>query len=385
MADTLRIFLCSTYEDLIDERRAVLESLRDLQLAHDSMEYFGARPSPAIEACLAEVAKSSMLVLVVGHRYGSLVPGQQLSFTETEYREGQRLGKVCLVYMRHDDVPVLPKYFESDPEKLRALESLKRLLNERHTVARFRTAEDLVDIIRSNIRETLAAVEASPTAAAEAFFAELRDLAASALADGLKEAILLSAFRTAVDASRETPPTLPERLKAATRAVLNRARRKDAPWVFFSYAQVDRDIVDSVAKELPRYGVRVWVDRQDLVAGQSLLEGIRSGLTKANGLVFFASKASLRSQWTRHELDHFMAERVTSGGGPPIIPVLLEDVELPGVLRDVLYLDMRRGDASDVAIRIAAAVLGVSVNELSQTSPNRRLHPALRAAAQAKR
>src|SRR5262245_38318469 len=115
MSASVRIFLCSTYEDLVNERQAVLASLDELKLAHESMEYFGARPSPAIEACLAEVAKSSVLILVVGHRYGSIVPGQAFSFTEVEYREGIRLNKPCLVYMRHEDVAVLPRFFESDP------------------------------------------------------------------------------------------------------------------------------------------------------------------------------------------------------------------------------------------------------------------------------
>lgn len=58
MPQGVRVFLCSTYEDLVDERKAVLGSLDNLRLAHESMEYFGARPSPAIDACLAEVARA---------------------------------------------------------------------------------------------------------------------------------------------------------------------------------------------------------------------------------------------------------------------------------------------------------------------------------------
>ena len=264
MSEPVRVFLCSTYEDLVDERKAVLASLGELKLAHELMEYFGARPSPAIEACLAEVAKCSVLILVVGHRYGSKVRGQNVSFTEAEYREGVRLNKPCLVYMRHDDVAVLPRFFESDPEKLAALSAFRKVLNERHTVARFRAPDDLAEAVRSNIRETVRAVETQARNASngdEAFLAELQELARSALANGHKEALLLSAFRTAVSSLDAQRPTLVQQLVAATRSILSwrpvSSRAAAADWVFFSYAQADLSVVAPVATELKKYGLRV--------------------------------------------------------------------------------------------------------------------------------
>src|SRR3954452_21201377 len=96
----MRIFLCSTYSDLVTERQAVVGAIRELQLQHKAMEFFGARADRPIEVCLAGVAKSNILVVIVGHRYGSVVPGQSISFSEAEYKEAQRLNKPCLVYMR---------------------------------------------------------------------------------------------------------------------------------------------------------------------------------------------------------------------------------------------------------------------------------------------
>ena len=380
MSEPVRVFLCSTYEDLVGERKAVLASLGELKLAHELMEYFGARPSPAIETCLAEVVKSNVLILVVGHRYGSIVPGQNVSFTEAEYREGVRLNIPCLVYMRRDDVAVLPRYFESDPEKLAALGAFRKILNERHTVARFRTPDDLAEQVRSNILETVRAVEAQAQNARhgdEAFLAELQELVRSALASGHKDALLLSAFRTAVSSLDAQRPTLVQQVVAATRSMLSwrpvPSNAAGTDWVFFSYAQADLPVVAPVATELKKYGLRVWLDQQQLVPGDLLIEGIKDGLHKAKALVFFASQNSLKSQWARHELDYFMAQRVTSGTGPVLIPVILEDVELPGVLRDVLYLDIRKGGTQDTAMRIAAAVRGRSADDTLKKSPNRTL------------
>src|SRR5437879_13419304 len=112
---TLTVFLCSTYSDLTAERTSVLEAIRRLQLKHDSMEFFGARTSQTIETCLEEVRASDILVVIVGHKYGTMVPNQAISFSEAEYSEGIRLGKPCLVYFRDDNVPVLPRDVERDP------------------------------------------------------------------------------------------------------------------------------------------------------------------------------------------------------------------------------------------------------------------------------
>ena len=41
MNSSLTVFVCSTYNDLAEERNAVLDAIRRLQLQHDFMEFFG--------------------------------------------------------------------------------------------------------------------------------------------------------------------------------------------------------------------------------------------------------------------------------------------------------------------------------------------------------
>jgi hypothetical protein len=369
----MKVFLCSTYADLVDERQAVLDAIGDLKLQHEAMEFFGAKPDRPIDACLAEVAKSNVLVVIVGHKYGSLVPGRSYSFSEAEYQEGHHLGKPCLVYMRDSGVPVLPKDFESDPDKLRALGAFRALLNERHTVAGFRTPQDLAQSVTSDLRETIELVEAERSRQEEAverrsaFLVELEGIVTSATAHGLKEALILSAVRGALTDLKGRPPSPARRLANVWGSFVERllgSTEREQPWVFFSYAHSDKLAVESVAKQLRSLRVRVWVDQQEIIAGDSLLGEIQRGLDHASALVFFASKASLESQWTRHELDFFMGKRVSASGGPPVIPVMLEDVELPALMRDILYIDMRAQGARETARRIAAAVRRVALDEL---------------------
>src|SRR5688500_11124526 len=102
MSASFTIFDCSTFSDLSSEREGVLDAIRRLKLQHDSMELFGARAGQPTETCLQDVRASDVLVVIVGHRYGSIVPELGISYSKAEYTEGFRLQKPCLVYMRYD-------------------------------------------------------------------------------------------------------------------------------------------------------------------------------------------------------------------------------------------------------------------------------------------
>ena len=137
MSAPFNVFVCSTFDDLVEEREAVLDAIRRVQSRHNAMEFFGARPGRPIDVCLDEVRKSDLLVVIVGLKYGSLPPGMGVSYSQAEYEEGVRLRKPCLVYLRDDDVPILPKYVERDPDRLKLLDAWRRTLNAEHTIAKF--------------------------------------------------------------------------------------------------------------------------------------------------------------------------------------------------------------------------------------------------------
>ncbi len=123
------------------------------------MEYFGARDDVPLETCLSQVRASDILVVILAHRYGSLVPGEEISYTEAEYREGHRLKMPCLVYIRHEDEPVLPRYVERDPAGRDALARFKKLVQKRHTVKDFRDPSDLAVGVAADLARTVHALE----------------------------------------------------------------------------------------------------------------------------------------------------------------------------------------------------------------------------------
>jgi hypothetical protein len=169
MSASFTVFVCSTFDDLEQEREAVLDAIKRVQQRHNAMEFFGAQPGRPIDVCLEEVRKSDLLVVIVGLKYGSLPPGMGISYSQAEYEEGVRLEKPCLVYLRDDDVPILAKYVERDPDKLRLLEAWKQTLNGRHTVAKFENWPRLAVQVAADIGNFLlvrAAAEAKGVAEA---------------------------------------------------------------------------------------------------------------------------------------------------------------------------------------------------------------------------
>jgi tetratricopeptide (TPR) repeat protein len=165
MSAPFNVFVCSTFDDLVDERQGVLEAIRRVQQRHSAMEYFGARDARPIETCLEEVRASNVLIVVVGQKYGSLAPGLGISYSQAEYEEGFRLQKPCLAYIRDENVPILPKHAESDPGKLRLLRGWKQTLQSRHTVAGFEDRKRLADQVAIDLGRVLAEKRFGPAVA----------------------------------------------------------------------------------------------------------------------------------------------------------------------------------------------------------------------------
>ncbi len=340
---SLTVFLCSTYADLADERQKVLDAVRRLQLEHDSMEFFGARSDLPIETCLAEVQRSHILVVVVGHRYGSLVPNLGISYSEAEYREGRRLQKPCLVYMRDENAPILLKNVERDPEKLKRLEAWKADLTTQHTVATFSEPGVLAVQVAADLARTIQSLREAEDARRkqgkqeDPSGQEWADLLSSALDAGLDYSTLLSTVRR-------------------TLSDLRKASGPRRPVVFLSHASADKSIVRKVANQLAALGIDPWLDENELRHGDSLVSAIEKGLDSSDFVVFFISQASMRSAWVRHELSAAISRQISGDRGAIVLPVLLDDSEMPPLLRDRMYLDMRQGSLTDNVKRLATSI-----------------------------
>jgi hypothetical protein len=110
--------------------------------------------------------------------------------------------------------------------------------------------------------------------------------------------------------------------------------------VFVSHSARDKPFARKLVKALRGHNLHVWIDEQELQVGYSIVSGVSEGLRNAGYVVAVLSKASVASRWVQAELNATLMEEL-SGKGVVVLPVLIEDCELPTLLRDRVYADFR--------------------------------------------
>lgn len=274
-------------------------------------------------------------MVIVGHRYGSLVPNEEYSFSEAEYNEGWRLSRPCLIYLRDDEVPVLPRYMERDPDKLRRLEKWKATLRDRHTTASFKDGNDLAFQVTADLGRTIKEIEE-----ADKIKAQRRD----ATPDEMR-AQLLGIFDDAVSEG-VAPATLLGKIRRTVSNMVA-ARGSDRPSVFVSYSREDEAIVSAITSRLAGHGIEVWRDVESIRAGDNFVDAIRDAILRAKYILFFISKKSLASPWMQQEIALALHRGHQDEAGARLIPIVIEPVdvsEMPVLLRTYHFLDLSRGD-----------------------------------------
>lgn len=111
--------------------------------------------------------------------------------------------------------------------------------------------------------------------------------------------------------------------------------------IVISYAHEDNDFVDNLAGNLFKNRVHVWVDRWELKVGDSLLRKIESAIQDADALLVVLSKASVESEWCKKELTAGLV-RELEAKSVFVLPVVIDDCEIPLFLKDKLYADFRK-------------------------------------------
>ena len=139
----MKVFISSTYKDLIDYRAAAIAAVEGTSYQAVKMEVFGARSDEPLKACLDEIGQSDLFIGIYAHRYGYVPKDAEISITEMEYLHAKKLDKpiYCFV-IDEENQPWLPKWIEDEPGKSK-LKDFKGRIQTDHTVAFFTTPDDL--------------------------------------------------------------------------------------------------------------------------------------------------------------------------------------------------------------------------------------------------
>src|ERR1017187_4195526 len=113
MEKRYQVFVSSTFTDLIDERRAVMQALLELDCIPAGMELFPASTDDQWTLIQRVIDDCDYYLVIVGGRYGS-VDAQGISYTEKEYDYAVHKGKPVMgfVHGQPNDIP----FGKSEPD-----------------------------------------------------------------------------------------------------------------------------------------------------------------------------------------------------------------------------------------------------------------------------
>lgn len=147
---SITIFISSTSRDLLDHRAAVAKALLNAGFHPIDMANFMARPEGAKTACLKEVAESDLFVGVYAWRYGYIPQGAEVSITEQEFIDAERLKKPCFIFMV-EETCAWPEGFKESGLAGRLLREFKTRLDTKLVRTTFTTPEDLASKVLASL------------------------------------------------------------------------------------------------------------------------------------------------------------------------------------------------------------------------------------------
>ncbi|MCS1383528.1 toll/interleukin-1 receptor domain-containing protein [Lysinibacillus sphaericus] len=134
--------------------------------------------------------------------------------------------------------------------------------------------------------------------------------------------------------------------------------------IFLSHNSADKPFVRKLAKDLQNAGYYVWVDEAEIKLGDSLIEKIREGIDKVMYVGVILSKNSIEAPWVKKEVDIAMNQEI-SGKQVKVLPMLLENIELPGFLIGKLYADFTTKQAYKKGLKLIKERLDSPVSNKS--------------------
>lgn len=109
--------------------------------------------------------------------------------------------------------------------------------------------------------------------------------------------------------------------------------------VFISHRLVDATQARHLAADLRTAGHEVWLDDDEILAGDSILGKMNEGLERAQYVVVCYSSSGIGSPYMSREWLSALARQL-DGRGVKLLPVRLTGDEAPAILADIKHADL---------------------------------------------
>ncbi|WP_405176342.1 DUF4062 domain-containing protein [Paenibacillus sp. FSL H8-0261] len=125
-----QVFVSSTYKDLQEERKEIMQALLELDCMPSGMELFPATNDDQWTLIKSVIDDSDYYIVVLGGRYGSIGP-QGISYTEMEYRYAIEVGKPTIAFIHKDPQELPNNRTEQEKEGKEKLELFRTLTQQK--------------------------------------------------------------------------------------------------------------------------------------------------------------------------------------------------------------------------------------------------------------
>ena len=154
MEKRYQIFISSTFSDLKDERKKVMQTIMSLDCIPAGMELFPAMDEEQFEFIKSIIDDCDYYILIVGARYGSM-DDNGVSYTEKEYEYAVSKGVPVLAFLHHD-ISSIPMNKADLDEKLRKkLEKFRKRVEKGRLVQYWNNADDLNAKVAVSLPKTI--------------------------------------------------------------------------------------------------------------------------------------------------------------------------------------------------------------------------------------
>ena len=133
---------------------------------------------------------------------------------------------------------------------------------------------------------------------------------------------------------------------------------------FISYSRVNKQFALKLVSELKAAGFSIWMDQFDIPTGKRWDDEIENALRECEIFLIIITPASIASENAKDEIGYAIDH------GKRIMPVLLEECEIPLRLRRLQYVDFTHKNF-DEGVKSAKELLSKLVNEESIPTPTR--------------
>lgn len=132
--------------------------------------------------------------------------------------------------------------------------------------------------------------------------------------------------------------------------------------IFFSYSRENSETVLELAKELRSAGADIWLDQLDIKPGTRWDQSIEDALASSQTLLVVLSKAAVGSNNVMDEVSYALEE------GKTVVPVLLEECEIPFRLRRLQFADFT--ESHEKGMETLTQALGLGEKTATKIAPD---------------